>query len=147
MQQAIGQAEKAYSLDCVPVGAVVLDANHSVIAAAHNQNGAIPDPTAHAEIQAIRLACRFAGSWRLDAHTLVSTLEPCVMCTSCALYARIPKIVFGAWDPKAGGCGSVYDLPRDARLPLQAEVHGGLLEPQCSSLLTEFFHQKRHQAK
>jgi tRNA(adenine34) deaminase len=127
----------------VPVGAVILDPAGALIARAHNQREADADPTAHAEIVAIRAAARAAGSWRLDGCTLVVTLEPCTMCAGAVIAARIQRVVYGADDPKAGAAGSLWDVLRDRRLNHRAEVVGGVLAEDSAALLRRFFAQRR----
>jgi len=127
----------------VPVGAVVLDPAGAVLARAHNQRESDADPTAHAEIVAIRAAGRALGSWHLDGCTLVVTLEPCTMCAGAAVAARIARVVYGAADPKAGAAGSLWDVLRDRRLNHRAEVVGGILAEECGARLQEFFAQRR----
>jgi tRNA(adenine34) deaminase len=127
----------------VPVGAVVLDPDGNVIARAGNRREADADPTAHAEIVAIRAAGRERGTWRLAGCTLVVTLEPCTMCAGAVLAARISRLVYGAADGRAGAAGSVWDLLHDRRLGPDVEVISGVLEPDCAALLTEFFGQLR----
>ncbi len=139
MRLALAEAELALGTGDVPVGAVVLDRDGTVLAHGRNERERDGDPTAHAEIVAIRRAAERRGSWRLDDTTLVVTLEPCVMCAGAILAARIPRVVFGAWDEKAGAAGSVHDLLRDRRLPARAEVVSGVLEHECAALLTRFF--------
>jgi len=127
----------------VPVGAVVLDPAGALIARAHNEREADADPTAHAEIVAIRAAGRALGSWHLDGCTLVVTLEPCTMCAGAVVAARISRLVYGAADPKAGAAGSLWDVVRDRRLNHRAEVVGGILAEECGALLREFFAERR----
>jgi tRNA(adenine34) deaminase len=127
----------------VPVGAVVLDPAGALIARAHNQREADADPTAHAEIVAIRAAGHALGSWHLDGCTLVVTLEPCTMCAGAVVAARIGRVVYGAADPKAGAAGSLWDVLRDRRLNHRAEVVGGILAEECGALLREFFAGRR----
>lgn len=127
----------------VPVGALLVDANGTIVASGHNQREEKKDPTSHAEIEAIRQAAQNLGSWRLEDLTLVVTLEPCVMCAGAIIAARIPKVVFGAWDERVGASGSCYDLLRDARLGKPVEVVAGCLEVECSELLKDFFASKR----
>ncbi|MEO8094973.1 MAG: tRNA adenosine(34) deaminase TadA [Pseudolysinimonas sp.] len=143
MRAAIAEAELALISGDVPVGAVLLDADGTVLAAAHNEREALHDPTAHAEVLAIRAAAQLRDDWRLLDTTLVVTLEPCVMCAGAILSARIPRLVFGSWDEKAGAVGSVYDVLRDRRLHHRVEVQTGLLASRCSDLLTEFFEARR----
>ena len=127
----------------VPVGAVVLGPDGSIVARAHNQREEQRDPTAHAEIVALRAAAAAAGRWRLDGHTLVVTLEPCTMCAGALVAARIARLVYGAADPKAGAAGSLWDVLRDRRLPHRIEVLGGVLADECGDLLRGFFAQHR----
>lgn len=141
MRQAI--AEAADSGDDVPVGALILSADGEVIARGHNEREADSDPTAHAEIVAIRRAAAERQDWRLEDCTLVVTLEPCVMCAGAIVAARIGRVVFGAWDARVGASGSLYDVIRDARLGAPAEVIGGVLEAECSAQLRTFFEARR----
>jgi tRNA(adenine34) deaminase len=127
----------------VPVGAVVLAADGAVIGAGHNLCLATTDPTAHAEIVAIRQAAAATGSWRLDGCTLVVTLEPCTMCAGAVHSARIRRVVYGATDPRAGAAGSLWDILRDRRLGPPVEVIGGVLAGPCGQLLTDFFERLR----
>ena len=144
MQRAIAlAAEAAATSGDVPVGAVLIDADGNVVASGNNTREATGDPTGHAEIVAIRAAAEALGTWRLDGLTLVVTLEPCVMCAGAIVAARIGKVVFGSWDARVGAAGSLYDLLRDGRLGTPVEVIGGVLESECSQLLTEFFEAKR----
>jgi tRNA(adenine34) deaminase len=129
----------------VPVGAVVLNPDGEVVARAHNAREAAGDPTAHAEILALREAGRAAGGWRLPGYTLVVTLEPCTMCAGAVTAARIGRLVYGADDPKAGAVGSLFDVVRDPRLPHQPEVIRGVLADQCGELLRGFFAVRRVQ--
>jgi tRNA(adenine34) deaminase len=129
----------------VPVGAVILDQAGVVVARAHNRREADSDPTAHAEIVAMRAAAGAAGGWRLDGHTLVVTLEPCTMCAGAISAARISRLVYGAADPKGGAVGSLWDVVRDRRLAHQPEVVGGVLAAECAALLREFFAGRRQQ--
>lgn len=131
-------AGSAASAD-VPVGAVVLRPDGEVLAAAANRREADADPTAHAEVLALRAAARATGTWRLEGCSLVVTLEPCAMCAGAAVLARVERIVLGAWDPKAGATGSVWDVVRDRRALHRTEVVGGVRSQECSRLLTDFF--------
>jgi tRNA(adenine34) deaminase len=131
----------------VPVGAVVLAPSGEVLARAHNQREAGLDPTAHAEIVAIRLAGQAVGNWRLDGCTLVVTLEPCTMCAGAVTAARIARLVYGAYDPKAGAAGSLWDVIRDRRLPHRCEVIGGVLAEECGALLRGFFASRRNEGE
>ena len=141
MQQAL--AEAALSGTDVPVGALIVDAEGKVLAKAHNNREVAHDPTGHAEIIAIREATAALKDWRLTGCTLVVTLEPCVMCAGAIVSARIPKVVFGAWDERVGASGSLYDLLRDGRLGNPVEVIAGVLEDQAAAQLREFFQAKR----
>jgi tRNA(adenine34) deaminase len=123
----------------VPVGALLVAADGQVVASAHNQKEAKSDATSHAEIEVIRLAGQLRGDWRLDDLTLVVTLEPCVMCAGAIVAARIPRVVFGAFDEKVGAAGSLYDLLRDSRLGKPTEVVAGILESECQAQLKDFF--------
>jgi tRNA(adenine34) deaminase len=143
MREAIASAKLAIEHGDVPVAALVLDTSGAVIASARNERELRRDPTAHAEILALRAAAEVTGDWRLTETTLVVTLEPCAMCAGAILAARIPRVVFGAWDPKAGAAGSVYDLLRDRRLNHSVEVVAGIEEAACAALLEEFFAAKR----
>jgi tRNA(adenine34) deaminase len=125
--------------DDVPVGAVLLDAGGRELAAAGNQREATGDPTAHAEILALRRAAERAGTWRLEGSTLVVTLEPCTMCAGALVLARVSALVFGAWEPKTGAVGSLWDVVRDRRLNHRPEVYAGVLEDECAALLRDFF--------
>jgi tRNA(adenine34) deaminase len=131
----------------VPVGAVILDEAGTVIARARNRREIDHDPTAHAEIVAIRQAARALGSWRLTGLTLVVTLEPCTMCAGAVTAARLARVVYGAEDPKAGAAGSLWDVLRDARLNHRTEVIGGVLASECGALLRDFFAARRPHAR
>lgn len=123
----------------VPVGAVVLDRGGTIIGRGHNVRERDHDPTGHAEVLALREASRHLGTWRLSGCTLVVSLEPCLMCAGALIQARIDRVVFGAWDDKAGACGSVWDVVRDRAALHQVEVVAGVREPECAALLTDFF--------
>lgn len=141
MQRAIALAARSGA--DVPVGALIIDADGSVITEAHNNREVTHDPTGHAEIVAIREATAKLGDWRLEGCTLVVTLEPCVMCAGAIVAARIPRVVFGAWDERVGASGSLYDLLRDARLGQPVEVIAGVREAECAAQLKAFFAAKR----
>lgn len=141
MRQALLLAEQ--SGDEVPVGAVLVSTSGEVLASAHNLREAKSDPTSHAEIEVIRKAASDLADWRLENTTLFVTLEPCVMCAGAIVAARIPRVVFGAWDERVGAAGSIYDVLRDSRLGKPVEVIPGVLEQECSSLLKAFFEAKR----
>jgi tRNA(adenine34) deaminase len=144
---AIGRAldvgRAALGLGEIPVGAVVLDASGQVISSAHNERETAHDPTAHAEVLALRRAGAELGSWQLAGCTLAVTLEPCTMCAGALVLARVGRVVFGAWDPKAGAVGSLWDVVRDRRLNHRPEVVGGVRADECAALLEEFFATKR----
>ena len=127
----------------IPVGAVVLDPVGVVLAAAHNERESRSDPTAHAEVLALRAAGAALGSWQLTGCTLVVTLEPCAMCAGAIVLSRVRRLVFGAWDPKAGAVGSLWDVVRDRRLNHRPEVVGGVRAAECAALLADFFAARR----
>ncbi len=127
----------------VPVGAVILNSLGEVIATGGNERELTQDPTGHAEIVAIRRAAEVLGTWRLEGHTLVVTLEPCSMCAGAIVQSRISSLVIGAWDEKAGAVGSVWDVVRDSRTLSKVEVRGGVLADECAQLLTDFFEVRR----
>lgn len=143
MVEALAEARLSLADGDVPVGAVVLDPEGAVVGRGHNRREAAQDPTAHAEILALREAAASAGTWRLDNHTVVVTLEPCAMCAGAILQARVSRLAFGAWDDKAGAAGSAWDLVRDARVGAKVEVVPGVREAECAGLLTGFFEDKR----
>jgi len=145
MIAALAAARAAAVFHDVPVGAVVLDPGGDVVATAGNEREQRQDPTAHAEVLALRAAAQSAGTWRLDGHTLVVTLEPCTMCAGALVLARIPTLVFGAYDPKAGAVASLFDVVRDPRLNHRVDVRGGILEAECAQVLLDFF--AGHRAK
>ncbi len=146
MREALREAASAAAEGDVPVGAVVLDSSGAVVGRGHNRREVAHDPTAHAEVLALRDAAAAQETWRLDGHTLVVTLEPCAMCAGAILQARIPRLVFGAWDPKAGAAGSQWDLVRDARGSAPVEVIAGVLEEACAAPLASFFASQRRLA-
>ena len=141
MHLALAEANKSGT--DVPVGAVLVSSSGEVVATGHNQKEVSHDPSSHAEIEVLRKAGELLESWRLEELTLVVTLEPCVMCAGAIVSARIPRVVFGAFDERVGAAGSLYDVLRDPRLGKPVEVISGVLEAQCSSLLAEFFASKR----
>ena len=143
MWEALELASAALATDDVPVGAVVINPAGLITGRGNNRREIDHDPTAHAEIIALREAAIAAGDWRLDGHTLVVTLEPCAMCAGAISQSRIKTLIFGAWDEKAGAVGSVWDVLRDPRNPYQVEVFSGILEEECGHLLREFFKEKR----
>ncbi len=144
MSEALRLAREALSSHDVPVGAVVLDSSGAIVGRGRNERELTGDPTAHAEVMALRDAAAGAGSWNLTGHTLVVTLEPCVMCAGAILSSRIGRVVFGAWDDKAGAAGSVLDVLRTRTLPGRVdEVVGGVRADECAELLTDFFGRLR----
>ena len=144
MVEALALAQECVEFGDVPVGAVVIDAQGQVIARGRNQREQLHDPTAHAEVQALRQAAATLGTWRLDGCTLVVTLEPCTMCAGAALNSRISRIVFGAHEPRTGAVGSLFDVVRDRRLLHSAEVLPGVMAAEAAQLLTDFFADKRN---
>ncbi len=146
MRQALQQARQAEASDEVPVGAIIVHAQR-VIAAAYNMRETLQDPTAHAEMIALTQAAAALGSWRLEGCTLFVTLEPCPMCAGAIVQARIPTVVYGAADPKAGAARSLFRLLEDARLNHRCRVVPGVLAEPCAAILTEFFRRKRAEGK
>ena len=143
IRAAIVAARSASDAD-VPVGAVVFDADGVEVARASNAREASSDPTAHAEILALRAAAKVYGDgWRLEGATLAVTLEPCTMCAGALVLARVSRVVFGAWEPKTGAVGSLWDVVRDQRLTYRPQVRGGVLEDECAGLLEDFFREQR----
>jgi len=143
VRRALVLAEEAGAAGEVPVGALVVDPSGAVIGSGRNRREETHDPSAHAEVLAMREAAQAYGSWNLTGCTLVVTLEPCLMCAGALLQARISRVVFGAWDEKAGAVGSLYDVVRDRRLPHRAEVVGGVLEQESKLPLERFFGERR----
>jgi tRNA(adenine34) deaminase len=148
MARAIAEAQRGAAEGEVPVGAVVIaptkdSDNDAIVAAAHNRPITLNDPTAHAEMLALRQAAAALGAYRLAGAALFVTLEPCVMCVGAMVHARIAELYFGARDEKAGALGSVYDIGRDGRLNHRIKVYGGLMEPECAALLRDFFRSRR----
>jgi tRNA(adenine34) deaminase len=143
MDAALEQARAALATDDVPIGAVVAGPDGRILAVGRNEREATGDPTAHAEVVALRAAAAALGTWRLDGCTLVVTLEPCVMCAGAAMQARVARVAFGAWDEKAGALGGIIDVVRDRPMPHRVEVISGVREAECSALLSEFFSSKR----
>ncbi len=146
MRQAIAEAERALETDDVPVGAVVVHEGR-IIGRGQNQRERLQDPTAHAEMIALTAASSAMRSWRLEGCTLYVTLEPCTMCAGAIVLARVGRLVFGADDPKAGACGSVYNIVEDNKLNHQPEMTTGILAESCSDLLRDFFGRKRAMGK
>jgi tRNA(adenine34) deaminase len=143
MEVALNEAEKAQKKGEVPIGAVLVTDNKDVLAAEHNQTITLNDPTAHAEILALRSAAAKVGNYRLLNTTLYVTVEPCPMCMGAAIHARVSRLVFGPRDPKWGAAGSLYNLAKDSRLNHQLEVVEGICEADCKKLMQDFFRQKR----
>jgi tRNA(adenine34) deaminase len=142
MRLALKEAERAALSGDVPVGAVVLARDGTLLAAGHNEREATDDPTAHAEVLAIRRAAALIGDWRLSGCTLVVTLEPCTMCAGAIVQSRVDRVVYGARDEKAGAAGSLWDVIRDRRLNHRPEVILGVLEQECAKQLTDFFRER-----
>ena len=143
MQQALAHANQAATFDDVPVGALVVNDQGEIIGVGENLREKNNDPTAHAEIVAIKNAAQKIGNWRLDDLTMVVTLEPCAMCAGAIVQTRMKRLVFGTFDEKAGAVGSVWDVVRDTRALTKIEVISGVLEKECAQVLTKFFKGKR----
>lgn len=143
MGLALEQARAALDTDDVPIGAVVVGPDGTILGTGRNEREATGDPTAHAEVVAIRQAAAALGEWRLEGCTLVVTLEPCAMCAGAIVLARVPRVVFGAWDEKAGASGSVFEILREPRLNHWVEVFPGVRETECAELLLTFFGSRR----
>ncbi len=146
LRLALAEARLADAEDEVPIGCVIVH-NDAVIASAHNRREQLQDPTAHAEIIALAAAAKALGSWRLEDCTLFVTLEPCPMCAGAIVQARIPRVVYGCTDPKAGACHTLYQITSDPRLNHRCEVTGGVLAEECAALLSAFFVKKRAEGK
>jgi tRNA(adenine34) deaminase len=142
MEYALKEAEQAYKRNEVPIGAVVI-MNNRIIGRGYNQIESLQDPTAHAEMIALTAAATYTGSRRLDQCAMYVTLEPCTMCAGAIVLARIPRLVFGAFDPKAGACGTLYNIVNDARLNHRVETINGVLAERCGAILKEFFEKVR----
>jgi tRNA(adenine34) deaminase len=142
MRVALEEAARAPAIGEVPIGAVMVRGDQ-ILARAHNYRELWQDPTAHAEVIAIRAAATTLSTWRLTETTLYVTVEPCSMCIGAIILARIPRVVFGAWDPKAGACGSVFDLPSESKLNHRVMVTGGVLEQESQALIQKFFKELR----
>ncbi len=147
MREALALAEEAAQHGEVPVGAVLVDAQGELLARTFNQPISLCDPTAHAEVLALRKAAQRVGNYRLLGCTLYVTLEPCPMCAGALVYARVKRLVFGAFDPKTGACGSLYNMVQDPRLNHRLEVEGGLLAEEAQRLLQDFFRKRRRGAR
>lgn len=147
MQEALALADRAAALGEVPVGCVIVDAHGTRVASGHNLRETDEDPTAHAEIVAIREAAKAAGTWRLEGHTLFVTLEPCVMCAGALVNSRIERVVWGCDDPKAGACTTLFTIGQDPRLNHRFEMTRGVLEVDCADRLKRFFAALRAQGK
>lgn len=143
MRRALGLAERAAAAGDVPVGALVVAPSGEVLGEGWNLREAEGDPTAHAEVVALRAAAARLGTWRLEGCTLVVTMEPCPMCAGAVVLSRAARVVLGAWDPKLGACGSVWDVVRDRRSTHRAEVVGGVLEEECGEVVRRFFEGHR----
>ena len=147
MEMCLGEAQIAADEDEVPIGAVVVHPEMGVIGLAHNQREQLNDPTAHAEIIALTQAGNALKSWRLDDCILYVTLEPCPMCAGAVVNGRVSMVVYGAADPKAGACDTLYQIPTDERLNHRAAVLGGVMADRCAAILSEFFRKKREMGK
>ena len=145
MRQALDIARSALASNDVPIGALVLNSNGEVISTGANRREVDNDPSAHAEVVAMREAGRKLNNWRLDGCTVVVTLEPCAMCAGAIAQSRVKTLIFGAWDKKAGAVGSVWDVLRDPRSPHRTEVISGILEKECADILAQFFKTQRDQ--
>jgi tRNA(adenine34) deaminase len=143
MEQALAEAEKGLGEGEVPIGALLVGPDGEIITSAHNQPIGLNDPTAHAEILVLRSAASIKQNYRLMGSTLIVTIEPCLMCMGALIQARVSRLVFGAFDPKAGAAGSIYNLAEDHRLNHRIEVVSGIMEKECSQLLQNFFRSKR----
>ncbi len=142
MRLALREAELAATADEVPIGCVIVH-DGTILATAHNYRERWQDPTAHAEIVALRQAAKVLGSWRLEDCTLYATLEPCPMCAGAIVQARVARVVYGAADPKAGACHTLYEITADPRLNHRCEVTSGVLADECAAILSKFFQEKR----
>jgi len=142
MRMALEEAGRAPAIGEVPIAALIVQ-NNQVLAQTHNYRELWQDPTAHAEVIAFRAAATALGTWRLTDTTLYVTVEPCSMCIGAIILARMSRVVFGAWDPKAGACGSVFNLPAEPRLNHRVVVTGGVIEQECQSLVQKFFKELR----
>ena len=147
MELALAEAAAAAAEDEVPVGAVVVQPDRGVVGRGHNMREQLTDPTAHAEMIAITQAARAVGSWRLEKCVLYVTLEPCPMCAGAVVQARLPLVVYGCTDPKAGACHTLYQIPSDPRLNHRCQIIGGVLADRCAATLTDFFTRKRAMGK
>ena len=143
MQEALKEAEKAALEGEVPVGAVIVK-DGEIIARGHNQNETLKDPTAHAEVMALRQAGAVLGGWRLPGCEMYVTVEPCSMCAGAIVWARIQKLYIGAMDPKAGACGSVFNIPQEPKLNHYVEIETGIMEQECSRIMKDFFKKLRN---
>jgi tRNA(adenine34) deaminase len=147
MREALIEADRAWTLGEVPVGAILIDPSGKKVVATHNLREIESDPTAHAEIVAVRTAARANGSWRLEGHTLYVTLEPCVMCSGALVHARVARVVYGCDDPKGGGCSTLFTIGQDPRLNHRFIVTRGVLENECADRLKRFFASLRAREK
>jgi tRNA(adenine34) deaminase len=143
MRDALAEASRALATGDVPIGAVVVGPDGHVLGVGHNVREALGDPTGHAEVVALRAAAQARGEWRLEGCTLVVTLEPCTMCAGAAVLSRVERVVFGAFDEKAGAAGSLWDVVRDRRLNHRPEVVAGVMADECAELLADFFSRHR----
>ena len=146
MKEALREAQKAFEKDEVPIGAVAVFKNQ-IIGRGHNQTERLKDPTAHAEILAITAAANALSSWRLNDVEMFTTVEPCIMCAGALVLARVKRIIFGTWDEKFGGCGSVFSIVNEPKLNHRVEITEGVLSEQATSLMKSFFERRRKQQK
>ena len=147
MKLALAEAQKAYELEEVPIGAVLVDENGTVVAAGHNMRENWTDATAHAELIAIQEACRKLGRWRLSGLTLYVTIEPCPMCAGAIVMSRVDRVVYGGTDAKAGACESVFNIPGNPTLNHQPQVTAGVLQAECAGIMKRFFKERRDRKK
>ena len=147
MRLALREAEKAYALEEVPIGAVLVDEQGQVVSSGHNMREVWHDATAHAELIAIREACRTLGRWRLTGLTLYVTIEPCPMCAGAIVMSRVDRVVYGSTDAKAGACESVFNIPGNETLNHRPEIRAGVLQQECAEIMRRFFKERRKKNK
>jgi tRNA(adenine34) deaminase len=147
MRLALLEAEKAYALEEVPIGAVLVDEQGQVVSSGHNMREVWHDATAHAELIAIREACRTLGRWRLTGLTLYVTIEPCPMCAGAIVMSRVDRVVYGSTDAKAGACESVFNIPGNETLNHRPEIRAGVLQQECAEIMRRFFKERRKKNK
>ena len=147
MRLALLEAQKAYELEEVPIGAVLVDEQGQVVASGHNMREIWHDATAHAELIAIQEACRKLGRWRLSGLTLYVTIEPCPMCAGAIVMSRVDRVVYGSTDAKAGACESVFNIPGNEMLNHRPEIRAGVLQEECAEIMKRFFRERRERKK